>query len=95
MTPVVNLPAIVDYFQAYPKLSLLATALISAYAIRAFQLRDDVKRNLPPGPKGIPIFGNFFQLSKKAWEDFERWGKEFGKFTLYLESLESICERLP
>ena len=37
---------------------------------------------LPPGPKGVPFFGNLFQLSKDAWVTFAEWGKQYGMISL-------------
>ena len=35
---------------------------------------------LPPGPKGIPIFGNAFQFPTVYPEcTYEKWGRELGK----------------
>ena len=34
---------------------------------------------LPPGPKGIPILGNLFDMpTGKRWETFARWGEKWG-----------------
>ncbi|PPQ78647.1 hypothetical protein CVT25_010542 [Psilocybe cyanescens] len=34
----------------------------------------------PPGPKGIPFFGNFFQLSRKG---FQEWGHKYAAVDLF------------
>ena len=47
--------------------------------IFVFRWLGRVKNNYPPGPKGIPVFGNIFQLSKRAGRDFEKWAKKYGK----------------
>ncbi|KAJ3835522.1 cytochrome P450 [Lentinula raphanica] len=44
-------------------------------AIKAFHLRS----KLPPGPSGVPIFGNVFQLPQnQMWLAFDKWTKQYG-----------------
>ena len=55
----------------------LSVFLTSIYVIRTIWYRATYK--LPPGPKGIPFFGNLFQLSTTPWKEFEIWRKQYGK----------------
>ena len=46
---------------------------------RAKALRD------PPGPRGIPIFGNEFQIpNDKQWIKFHEWNEKYGQSISYL-----------
>ncbi len=35
--------------------------------------------HLPPGPKGLPLIGNVFDMPKsKEWLTFAKWGEQWG-----------------
>ncbi|KAJ7499369.1 cytochrome P450 [Mycena latifolia] len=45
------------------------------------------KKQLPPGPRRFPIFGNALQIPKTyQWLTFSRWAKEYGNL-VYLDAL--------
>lgn len=59
-------------------------AALSALLVFWVLLRFQNKRRrlrLPPGPTGIPFFGNSFDIPKTyEWITYKRWSREFGEF---------------
>ncbi|KAI5117759.1 hypothetical protein M0805_000603 [Coniferiporia weirii] len=57
-------------------------AAISFYLYRSFfkdSRHDRLRLRDPPGPRGIPFFGNEFQIPKdKQWLRFNEWSQQYG-----------------
>ena len=62
--------------QAHSVALCVSLALFSIYALQTIRAYRTGK--LPPGPMGIPLLGNLFQLSLTPWKEFEVWKKQYG-----------------
>ncbi|THV05395.1 cytochrome P450 [Dendrothele bispora CBS 962.96] len=52
-------------------------AVLGVYLLKRLLLES--KHKLPPGPKGLPIVGNIFDMpSENAWVTFAKWGEVYG-----------------
>ena len=68
-------------------LSLALTVILLVKATKNKQLR------IPPGPKGLPIVGNWFQLpGEKQWETYSRWAKDYGEFMTLSKVIRLLTE---
>ncbi|KDQ54081.1 hypothetical protein JAAARDRAFT_196846 [Jaapia argillacea MUCL 33604] len=46
---------------------------------------------LPPGPKGLPVIGNVFDMPKRQfWSAFKSWGEKYGKSPILYLRLRDI-----
>nr|BED42963.1 cytochrome P450 monooxygenase [Trametes versicolor] len=59
--------------------------LASAVALLALLTVRRKRQNLPPGPKGLPLLGNVFDVPKEfEWLAYEKWGREHHSDIIHL-----------
>ncbi|KAL1828426.1 hypothetical protein DCAR_0207639 [Daucus carota subsp. sativus] len=75
-------------------LSILICSSIFFIFLHAYSLLH--RRNLPPGPKGIPIFGSLFAIGDKPHETFSKLSKKYGPLmSIRLGGVTSIVASSP
>ena len=71
---------VLDVVNNHPYILLTSVILGCATLVRLTRWRSHP--HLPPGPKGLPIVGNLFDLTTThVWEQFGAWGKQYGPFS--------------
>lgn len=53
---------------------ILIVSRVILSAIRAYRLR----KIMPPGPSGLPLLGNIFQVGELQWLRFTEWKEQYG-----------------
>ena len=59
--------------------SLLFCLLGGLLALFVFSRGTERRHRYPPGPKGLPIVGNLFDVPKDyGWLTYQEWGRKYG-----------------
>ena len=64
--------------QRYSTAAAILFGVLGFISVMIVNISRNGNRKYPPGPKGVPIFGNLLQLSRTPWLEFEQWKKEYG-----------------
>ncbi|KAF7334865.1 Cytochrome P450 [Mycena sanguinolenta] len=72
------------------------TLAVAVFSILLYALRWNRNRSklpLPPGPRKLPLVGNFFDMpTERQWETFLKWSKQFSTSIVVLSSIEAVKE---
>jgi hypothetical protein len=67
--------------------------LVTAYLFTKALLSINAKGPLPPGPRGLPVLGNIFQIPKFQWLKYTEWQEVFGNlFSLSVSFASEGCQ---
>lgn len=72
-------------------LVLLLAGVLFAYLLfaKSGYLNTQSTLPLPPGPKRLPLIGNLLDMPNGfEWVTYERWARQFSKYTLRLSVVE-------
>jgi len=60
--------------------TLVASLVVAALVVAlGFMISRRKQHPFPPGPRGIPVFGNAFQMPQThGWVQFSKWAEEYG-----------------
>ena len=68
-------------------------AIVTAYLVIKVLLSINAKGPLPPGPRGLPVLGNIFQVPKFQWLKYTEWKEVFGNlFSLSVSFAAEECQ---
>lgn len=71
--PLQDLTTAAQAYNTVVMLTILALVAFMAIAASAFRFGNGKKKRLPPGPKGLPLVGNIFDLPQDGSRDWEHW----------------------
>jgi len=64
---------------------LVVTALVYAWSYYDWVRRNPARLPYPPGPPGLPLLGNVFDMPKQGtWLTFRDWARQYGKSCILL-----------
>ncbi|KAJ7804522.1 cytochrome P450 [Mycena olivaceomarginata] len=83
----------------------LCSILVLSCILLVCSIRNRSRLALPPGPKKLPLVGNFFDMpTSEEWKTYQRWSREFdsdiihlnvaGKSIIILSSLQATNDLL-